>query len=75
LQDRNPGGIPGSLGGAVYGNAGAYGHAIAERIRTVRFFDGEKVRTIDRVGCGFAYRDSIFKRRGDWNPFSPLNST
>jgi UDP-N-acetylmuramate dehydrogenase len=59
-------GIPGSLGGAVYGNAGAYGHAIAERIRTVRFFDGEKVRTIDRVGCGFAYRDSIFKRRGDW---------
>jgi UDP-N-acetylmuramate dehydrogenase len=59
-------GIPGSLGGAVYGNAGAYGHAIAERIRTVRFFDGEKVRTIGHESCQFTYRDSIFKRRGDW---------
>ena len=35
-------GIPGSVGAAVYGNAGAYGHSISERVRGVRFFDGER---------------------------------
>jgi UDP-N-acetylmuramate dehydrogenase len=59
-------GIPGWLGGAVYGNAGAYGHAIGERVRAVRFFDGVNARTIDNAGCGFTYRESVFKRRGDW---------
>jgi len=59
-------GIPGSLGGAVYGNAGAYGHAIAERIRAVRFFDGEQVRTIGRDECEFKYRESAFKRNRGW---------
>src|SRR4051812_33301008 len=37
-------GIPGSVGAAVYGNAGAYGHSIQERIRAVRFLDGLEVR-------------------------------
>src|SRR5207253_4135913 len=32
-------GIPGWVGAAVYGNAGAYGHSIMERVRWVRFFD------------------------------------
>lgn len=59
-------GIPGWLGGAVYGNAGAYGHAIGERVRAVRFFDGVNARTIDNAGCGFTYRESVFKRCGDW---------
>lgn len=58
-------GIPGSLGGAVYGNAGAYGHAIGERVRAVRFLDGQELRTIDNAGCHFTYRESVFKRRGD----------
>jgi UDP-N-acetylmuramate dehydrogenase len=58
-------GIPGSLGGAVYGNAGAYGHAICERVRAVRFLDGVNLRTIDNAGCRFTYRESVFKRSGD----------
>ena len=29
-------GIPGWVGAAVYGNAGAYGHSISERVRAVR---------------------------------------
>src|SRR4029077_9160062 len=33
-------GIPGWVGAAVYGNAGAYGHSISERVESVRFFDG-----------------------------------
>lgn len=38
-------GIPGSVGGAIYGNAGAYGHSIFEVVQRVRFFDGECVGT------------------------------
>jgi UDP-N-acetylmuramate dehydrogenase len=59
-------GIPGWVGAAVYGNAGAYGHAIAERVASVRFFDGAGVRVFDNPGCQFRYRDSIFKRHKEW---------
>jgi UDP-N-acetylmuramate dehydrogenase len=63
-------GIPGSVGAAVYGNAGAYGHSISERVRAVRFFDGEGVRELDNAGCEFRYRESIFKRTKHWIIFS-----
>ena len=63
-------GIPGSVGAAVYGNAGAYGHSISERVRRVRFFDGRDVRELDNDGCEFRYRESIFKRRKQWIVFT-----
>lgn len=63
-------GIPGFVGAAIYGNAGAYGHSIMERISSVRFFDGEGVREIGNAGCEFHYRESIFKRNKDWIIFS-----
>jgi len=63
-------GIPGSVGAAVYGNAGAYGHSISERAVAVRFFDGHGVRIFDTAACQFAYRESIFKRHKDWVVFS-----
>jgi UDP-N-acetylmuramate dehydrogenase len=56
-------GIPGNVGAAIYGNAGAYGASIADRVERVRYFDGEQVRETDRAGCGFRYRESEFKRR------------
>jgi len=61
-------GIPGWVGGAVYGNAGAYGHSIHERISSVRLLDAESglVREIGNSACEFAYRESIFKRRKNW---------
>ncbi len=59
-------GIPGWVGGAVYGNAGAYGHSIDERIESVRFFEGLGFREIGNAECEFAYRESIFKRRKNW---------
>jgi UDP-N-acetylmuramate dehydrogenase len=58
--------IPGSVGGAVYGNAGAYGHSIEESIVQVRYFDGAGIRMLDRAGCQFEYRESLFKRQKDW---------
>ena len=63
-------GIPGSVGAAVYGNAGAYGHAIAERVVSVRFFDGCTIRVFRNEECEFHYRESIFKRHKDWIIFS-----
>ena len=65
-------GIPGSLGAAVYGNAGAYGHSIEERIQHVRFFDGAAVRVFNKAECEFHYRESIFKRHKDWIIFSAV---
>ena len=59
-------GIPGWVGGALYGNAGAYGHSIMESVARVRYLDGERVRTIDNAGCEFRYRESAFKRNKHW---------
>jgi UDP-N-acetylmuramate dehydrogenase len=59
-------GIPGWVGGAVYGNAGAYGHSIQERATGVRFLERGCVREISNADCEFAYRESRFKRRKDW---------
>ncbi len=58
--------IPGSVGGAVYGNAGAYGHSLEEFVERVDFLDRREPRTLGRVACAFEYRESVFKRRKDW---------
>jgi UDP-N-acetylmuramate dehydrogenase len=65
-------GIPGSLGAAVYGNAGAYGHSISEVVETVRYFDGESILVRTGAECEFRYRESVFKRHKDWIVFSVL---
>jgi UDP-N-acetylmuramate dehydrogenase len=59
-------GIPGWVGGAVYGNAGAYGHSMNEHIAWVRLFDGVKFREISGLECNFQYRESVFKTRKEW---------
>lgn len=63
-------GIPGSVGAAVYGNAGAYGHSISERVAKTQFFDGECVRVFGNEECEFHYRESVFKRHKEWIIFS-----
>ncbi len=59
-------GIPGWVGGAVYGNAGAYGHSISESVRRVEFTDGTRVRRFDNAQCEFRYRESRFKANKQW---------
>jgi len=63
-------GIPGSVGAAVYGNAGAYGHSLSERVVNVRFHDGREIRVFSNEECRFHYRESTFKRHKDWIIFS-----
>lgn len=63
-------GIPGWVGGAVYGNAGAYGRSIDQSISKVRFFDGDTIRDIGNKECQFRYRDSTFKDHKGWIVFT-----
>jgi len=57
-------GIPGSVGGAIYGNAGCYGKDIGSRVVecTVATLDGARVETLPAPWFQFAYRDSRLKR-------------
>jgi UDP-N-acetylmuramate dehydrogenase len=56
--------IPGLVGAAPIQNIGAYGAEVAESIATVEAWDRHTGR-FERLAarqCGFAYRDSVFKR-------------
>lgn len=57
-------GIPGSVGGAVRGNAGAFSKSIADNIQAVRVYDAKskKIKTFKNKDCRFGYKDSIFKK-------------
>lgn len=55
-------GIPGSVGGAVYGNAGAYGQTICGNIIEVHALDNGQEIILSKTECEFSYRDSNFKR-------------
>ena len=58
-------GIPGTVGGAVYMNAGAYGSEISDVVsRTVFLDELLNVGIIDRDSHMFAYRFSCFQRTG-----------
>ncbi|MDO8581856.1 MAG: UDP-N-acetylmuramate dehydrogenase, partial [bacterium] len=57
--------IPGSVGGAIRGNAGAFGRETKDALIRARVFDGKEERWLANDECGFAYRDSIFKKDRD----------
>ncbi len=60
-------GIPGTVAGAVVGNAGAYGQEIGDRIREVSFWSPEEgIRTLPASDLDFRYRHSLFKERRAW---------
>lgn len=57
-------GIPGTVGGAVFGNAGSFGLSISNVIDSVDVYNPKKdeVMTLSNKDCNFDYRDSIFKK-------------
>jgi UDP-N-acetylmuramate dehydrogenase len=59
-------GIPGSLGGALYGNAGAYGHSIQEVVVSVTAAARGEIREFNNEECRFRYRESTFKQHREW---------
>ena len=59
-------GIPGRIGGAIRGNAGAMGGEFRDVITSVRYLDNNGVvQEKDNAGCVFNYRESIFKTTKD----------
>jgi UDP-N-acetylmuramate dehydrogenase len=59
--------IWGTVGAAPMQNIGAYGVEVREFIRRVEVWDRVEARatSLDNADCGFAYRDSVFKRTPD----------
>lgn len=57
-------GIPGTVGGAVYGNAGAYGQTISDFILQIKALNRENIVMLKKEDCYFNYRDSVFKKNG-----------
>ena len=57
-------GIPGSIGGAIVMNAGAYGGEMKQVVQMVRVMDKEgEILTLDNDTMGFGYRTSIIRDR------------
>jgi UDP-N-acetylmuramate dehydrogenase len=59
-------GVPGTVGGSVFGNAGAFGGEVKDRLLRAEVVDPKGRRlTMTAAECDFAYRDSVFKRSRD----------
>ncbi len=58
-------GIPGDVGGAVRGNAGAYGGEMKDHVTAVEVLRGKKQFVLHREQLSFGYRDSQFKQSSD----------
>ncbi len=58
-------GIPGTIGGAVVGNTGAFRKSIADALENAEVFDIESSQTknFNKEECRFIYRGSIFKEK------------
>ena len=59
-------GIPGTVGGAVVGNAGAWGKQVGDVLKSVTVIDPNgRHKEVDAAYCGFQYRHSRLKETGD----------
>lgn len=60
-------GIPGTVGGAVYMNAGAYGGELKDVLESVTFLDDNlQLRTLPAADLAMGYRTSIFEQNPGW---------
>lgn len=56
-------GIPGTVGGAIFGNGGSFGGEIKDNVLDVLVYDikAKKEKIFSKKDCNFEYRGSIFK--------------
>ena len=59
-------GIPGSVGGGIYMNAGAYKSDLSNVIQSVLVLKGDQIEWMTKDELGFGYRKSIFQQHPDW---------
>ncbi len=57
--------VPGTIGGAIFGNAGCYGGEMKDLVVSVDVYNHETAKRValPKAECKFAYRDSAFKRK------------
>ncbi|QRG87476.1 UDP-N-acetylmuramate dehydrogenase [Bulleidia sp. zg-1006] len=60
------GGIPGTVGGNVFMNAGAYKENVADVLKEVLVYVHGEFRWLTKEECDLSYRHSIFKDHRDW---------
>ena len=58
-------GIPGTLGGAIYMNAGAYGGEMKDVIEKVTYFSNGEIKLAEKDDLDFGYRHSRFSGTED----------
>ncbi len=58
-------GIPGTLGGALFGNAGAYNHTIYDYLESINVLRNNELITLKKEDIKIAYRYTEFKDNND----------
>ena len=59
-------GIPGTVAGALVGNAGAYGQQIGDPVVELSIWSRNQEQVLPALELEFRYRSSLFQRRRDW---------
>lgn len=59
-------GIPGTVGGCIYNNAGAYKMEISDLLISVTVLKDDEIIELSKEECDFKYRSSIFKENSDY---------
>lgn len=73
-------GIPCTLGGAAYMNAGVAGAYMQDIVDRVLVFDGEAIKELSVQDCAYAYKSSVFMQKtcvilGVWLRLEQANET
>jgi UDP-N-acetylmuramate dehydrogenase len=58
-------GIPGTIGGAIHNNAGAYSGEMSQNVEMVKIWRNGKIVELENNDCKFGYRTSAFKQEGN----------
>lgn len=59
-------GIPGTVGGALFMNAGAYKSDMSNIVEEAYVLKGNSIHTMKKDELDFSYRHSIFQKHPDW---------
>lgn len=57
-------GIPGTIGGACFGNAGAYGQSFGDFVQSIEVYQNHETKILTKDQLSFDYRESILKKAG-----------
>lgn len=59
-------GVPGTVGGSLYGNAGGHGWGLGDQVEWVEVLTTGELRRLTQAECAFTYRSSAFKMHPEW---------